>query len=418
MWYRRATANRRDFFRTPALSGTAIAARSIKAPAVARVQGTALRLGALHPVSGALSYCGEQCRSTGPWTVEGRARIAVALLIAGVVAAPAVFSPRDALSAEYALMPSPQTVHIGHFSAVLKPVLTINSGDIVTIETATSLDPVEIDQSGAVPPSVVPEYQRAIHREVKDRGPSGHVLTGPIFVNGAQPGDTLEVRILEIDLAVDYGYNRQRPYTGALPDEFPGVFQRIIPIDRKAKAAQVAPGVVVPVDRPFFGVMGVAPTPAMGRISASPPGVHTGNIDNKDLVAGTTLFMPVYAVGALFSVGDAHAAQGQGEVDLSAIETGNRGKFQFMLRKDIKLTWPRAETPTHWMVMGLNPNLEEAMKIAVRETILFLTQRFPRLSREEAYMIASVAVDYHVTQVVDGTKGIHGMIPKSIFFAQ
>src|SRR5262252_10338257 len=109
------------------------------------------------------------------------------------------------------------------------------------------------------------------------------------------------------------------------------------------------PGVVVPVDRPFFGVMGVAPTPAMGRISASPPGVHTGNIDNKDLVAGTTLFMPVYAVGALFSVGDAHAAQGQGEVDLSAIETGNRGKFQFILRKDLKLTWPRGETPTHWM---------------------------------------------------------------------
>jgi len=280
MWYRRATANCRVFFRAPALSGTAIAARTIEAPAVARAQGAAVKLGALHPVSGALSDCGQQCRSTGPRTVEGRARIAIALLIAGVVAVPAVFSPRDALSAEYTLMPSPQTVHIGHFSAALKPVLTINSGDIVTIETATSLDPVEIDQSGAVPPSVVPEYQRAIHREVKDRGPSGHVLTGPIFVNGAQPGDTLEVRILEIDLAVDYGYNRQRPYAGALPDEFPGVFRRIIPIDRKAKAAQVAPGVVVPVDRPFFGVMGVAPTPAMGRSSTSPPGVHTGNIDN------------------------------------------------------------------------------------------------------------------------------------------
>jgi acetamidase/formamidase len=418
MSYRRATANRRDFFRTPALSDTTKAARTIKAPAIARAQSAAAKRGALHPVLGELPRCGQHYRSTGLGTVEGRARIAVALLIACVVAAPVIFSPRDALSAEYTLMPSPQTVHIGHFSAMLKPALTINSGDIVTIETATSLDPTEIDQSGTVPPSVVPEYQRAIHREVKDRGPSGHVLTGPIFVNGAQPGDTLEVRILEIDLAVDYGYKRQRPYTGALPDEFPGVFQRIIPIDRKAKAAQVAPGVLVPVDHPFFGVMGVAPTPAMGRISSSPPGVHTGNVDNKDLVAGTTLFMPVYAVGALFSVGDAHAAQGQGEVDLSAIETGNRGKFQFILRKDMKLTWPRAETPTHWMVMGLNPNLEEAMKMAVRETILFLTQRFPRLSREEAYMIASVAVDYHVTQVVDGTKGIHGMIPKSIFVGQ
>jgi Acetamidase/Formamidase family len=122
--------------------------------------------------------------------------------------------------------------------------------------------------------------------------------------------------------------------------------------------------------------------------------------------------------GALFSVGDAHAAQGQGEVDQTAIETGLRGKFQLIVRKDMKITWPRGETPTHWIVMGLNPNLEEAMKMAVRETILFITQRFPKLSREEAYMIESVAVDYHVTQVVDGTKGIHGMIPKAIFTSQ
>jgi acetamidase/formamidase len=324
----------------------------------------------------------------------------------------------DASAAEYTLMPSPQTVHIGHFSAALKPALTINSGDTVTIETANSTNPAEIDGSGVVPPSAIPEYTRAIRREVTDRGPAGHILTGPIFVNGAMPGDTLEVRILEIELAVDYGVNFQRPYTGVLPEEFPGFFQRVIPIDRQAKTALVAPGVVVPVNQPFFGVMGVAPPPFMGRISTAAPGVHTGNIDNKDLVAGTTLFMPIYAAGALFSVGDAHAAQGQGEVDLSAIETGLPGKFQFVVRKDMKLTWPRAETPTHWMVMGLSPNLEEATRIAVRETISFIMQRFPKLSREEAYMIASVAVDYHVTQVVDGTKGIHGMIPKAIFTAQ
>jgi acetamidase/formamidase len=163
--------------------------------------------------------------------------------------------------------------------------------------------------------------------------------------------------------------------------------------------------------------MGVAPDSTLGRISSSPPGVHTGNLDNKDLTAGTTLFMPVHVAGALFSAGDAHAAQGHGEVDLSAIETGLRGRFQFIVRKDMKLTWPRAETPTHWMVMGLHPNLEEAMKIATRETIAFITKRFTHVTREEAYMIASVAVDYHVTQVVDGTKGIHGMIPKAIFTA-
>ena len=279
-------------------------------------------------------------------------------------------------------------------------------------------DPPDVDASGVVSPSAVPEHVRTIRREVTDRGPGPHILTGPVYINGAMPGDVLEVRILDIDFAVPYGFNVQRPYTGALPDEFPGFFQRIIPIDRQTKTAAVAPGVVVPVTRPFFGVMGVAPLPAMGRISSAPPGVHTGNIDNKDVAAGTTLFMPVYAAGGLFSVGDAHAAQGQGEVDLTAIETALRGKFQFIVRKDMKLTWPRAETATHWIVMGLNPNLEEAMRMAVRETILFITQRFPKLSREEAYMIASVAVDYHVTQVVDGTKGIHGMIPKAIFTAQ
>jgi acetamidase/formamidase len=328
------------------------------------------------------------------------------------------FAFQGAHAAEHTLMPSPQTVHFGYFSAALKPVLTVNSGDTVTIETSGSVDPADVDASGVVPPSAVPEHARAIRREVTDRGPGPHVLTGPVFVNGAMPGDVLEVRILGIDFAVPYGYNAQRPYTGALPEEFPGFFQRIIRIDRDSKTAEVAPGVVIPLNRPFFGTMGVAPLPAMGRISSGPPGVHTGNIDNKDIAAGATLYMPVYAAGALFSVGDAHAAQGHGEVDLTAIETSLRGKFQFIVRKDLKLTWPRAETATHWIVMGLHPNLEEAMKMAVRETLLFITQRFPKLSREEAYMIASVAVDYHVTQVVDGSKGIHGMIPKAIFTAQ
>ena len=215
-------------------------------------------------------------------------------------------------------------------------MLTINSGDIVTIETVSGPDPEEVDASGVVPPSAVPEYVRSIRREVTDRGPGGHVLTGPVYVNGATPGDVLEVRILEIDFAVPYGFNGQRPYTGALPDELPGFFRRIIPIDRQAKVATVAPGVVVPVPRPFFGVMGVAPLPAMGRISSAPPGVHTGNLDNRDLSAGTTLFMPIYTPGALFSVGDAHAAQGQGEVDLTAIETALRGKFQFIVHSFFK----------------------------------------------------------------------------------
>jgi acetamidase/formamidase len=342
-----------------------------------------------------------------------RAHLAVLTATAALAGLPA------AQAAEYTLMPSPQTVQIGYFSAASKPVLTVDSGDIVTIETAAAMDPEEIDRSGVIPPSAVPDYTRAIYRDVKDRGPGGHVLTGPVAVRGAEPGDVLEVRILAIDLAVDYGYNRVRPYNGALPEELPGLFQRFIRIDRTAKKAEVAPGVVIPLDHPFFGTMGVAPPPVMGRISSAPPGIHAGNMDNKDIAAGASLYVPVNAPGALFSVGDAHAAQGQGEVDLTAIETGLRGRFQFIVRKDMKIaTWPRAETPTHWIVMGLNPSLEEAMKIAVRETIGFITERFPKLSREEAYMISSVAVDYHVTQVVDGTKGIHGMIPKAIFVGQ
>jgi acetamidase/formamidase len=338
------------------------------------------------------------------------------LSVAACIAA--LSSGHTAQSAEYTLLPSPQTVHIGHFAANVRPVLTINSGDIVTIETAAAMEPGPIEESGVVPPGSVPQYVRDIYRDVKDRGPGPHVLTGPIAINGAMPGDVLEVRILDISLAVDYGYNRQRPFTGALPEEFAAVWQRIIRINRQAKTAEVARGVVIPLDRPFFGTIGVAPPAAMGRISSGPPGVHTGNLDNKDLGAGSILYMPVHAPGALFSTGDAHAAQGHGEVDLSAIETGLRGRFQFIVRKDMKLVWPRGETPTHWIVMGLHPNLEEAMKIATRETIDFITKRFPHLTREEAYMIASVAVDYHVTQVVDGTKGIHGMIPKAIFTSQ
>jgi acetamidase/formamidase len=160
--------------------------------------------------------------------------------------------------------------------------------------------------------------------------------------------------------------------------------------------------------------MGVAPAASAGRISSAPPGIHAGNLDNKDLVAGTTLFVPVYASGALFEVGDGHAGQGNGEVDITALETSLTGTFQFVVRKGMHLKWPRAETPTHFIVMGIDEDLTAAMKIAVHEALDFLTSE-KHLSREDAYMLASVAVDFYVTQVVDGTKRIHGMIPKSIF---
>jgi acetamidase/formamidase len=166
--------------------------------------------------------------------------------------------------------------------------------------------------------------------------------------------------------------------------------------------------------RPFFGSMGVAPPEANGRINSAPPWIHAGNLDNKELVAGTTLFIPVHTKGALFEVGDGHAGQGNGEVDITALETQLTGTFQFVVRKDMHLKWPRAETPTHFITMGVHEDLTEATKLAVRETIDFLVNE-KHLSRDDAYMLSSVAVDFCITQLVDGNKGVHGMIAKSLF---
>src|SRR5215207_9783000 len=214
-------------------------------------------------------------------------------------------------AAEHTLMPTPQTVHIGHFLAALKPVLSIESGDIVTLESIASIVPAIVDQSGVVPTSAVPQYHRDVYGSVPDRGPGPHVLTGPIEIKGAMPGDVLEVRILDVQLALDWGYNRQRPYAGTLPDEFPALWNRIIPIDRTAKTAEVAKGVIVPVDRPFFGIMGVAPD--SGRISSGPPGVYVRNMNAKDRNGVTPLYKPVRALGRWYTVADAHPAQGHDE---------------------------------------------------------------------------------------------------------
>jgi acetamidase/formamidase len=330
------------------------------------------------------------------------------------IMAPAAALNPPAQAAEYALAVSPQTVQIGHFDAKIPPVLTIASGDIVAIQTATQISPEDVDASGVVPPSAVHQSVRDVFREVKDRGPGPHVLTGPITVAGAEPGDVLEVRILSVDLSSDYGYNVQSPIAGVLGKDFPVRWQRVIPIDRKAKTAEVAPGVVVPL-HPFFGTMGVAPPPEMGRVSSAPPGIYAGNMDNKDLVAGTTLYIPVHVKGALFSAGDGHANQGDGEIDVTAIETDLHARLQFILRKDMKLTWPMAENDTQWIVMGFGQTLDDAIRMAARQTIDFITNRYPKITRQEAYLISSVAVDFHVTQAVDGPVGVHALIPKAIF---
>jgi acetamidase/formamidase len=310
------------------------------------------------------------------------------------------------------LKPTPKTVSWGYYDSAARPVLKIKSGDTVEVQTLLASSPKALE-GAFLPADEVEQTLRDIHNEVKDKGPGGHILTGPIFVEGAEPGDTLEVRIKAIKLAIGYGYTAFGPKRGFLPEDFDRSRSKIIRLDEKRMVGLFGKGIEVPL-RPFFGCMGVAPPPSAGRVSSGPPGVHAGNLDNKELVAGTTLFIPVHAPGALFAVGDGHAAQGNGEVCITAIETSLRGAFQFVVRKDLKLRWPRAETPTHYIVMGLDKDLTKATKIAVREAIDFLVTH-KDLTPDEAYMLASVSVDFCITQLVDGVVGVHGMIPKGIF---
>src|SRR6476646_8837571 len=248
------------------------------------------------------------------------------------------------------LLATPETVAYGYYWAEAKPVLRIASGDIIDVDTLLTSTPTSLEQAG-VPPEKIQDSLKSIVAQVTGdrRGPGGHILTGPVYVEGAQPGDVLEVKILSIDFPIDYGYNG---CAGILPENCDrSIPARIIPIDRTAMTAQFAPGIVIPL-RPFFGSMGVAPPPDQGRVSSNPPGKHAGNLDNKELGVGATLYIPVFVPGALFEVGDGHGAQGDGEVDQTAIETSLRGRIQLTVRKNIKLTWPRAETATDYITMA------------------------------------------------------------------
>jgi len=338
-----------------------------------------------------------------------------AILAAGLLvslASSAECQPPDGNARTYQLKATPKTVAWGHYDAKTPPVLKIKPGEAVEVHTLITNSPARLERAG-VPPDQVEQALRDIHKEVTDKGPGGHILTGPIYVEGAEPGDTLEVRIEAVKLALPYAYNAFGPRSGAIPEDFPRSKMRIIPLDEVKMVARFAEGIEVPL-RPFFGSMGVAPPETSGRVNSAPPGVHAGNLDNKELVAGTTLLIPVHVPGALFQVGDGHAGQGDGEVDITVLETSLTGTLRFFVRKGARLNWPRAETPTHFIAMGIDKDLDEAMKIAVREAVdLILAEK--KLDRDDAYMLCSVAVDFRVTQVVDGTKGVHAMIPKAIF---
>jgi acetamidase/formamidase len=306
----------------------------------------------------------------------------------------------------------PENVHWGYYDAAVKPVLRVASGDTIRVETMVARGLQRLIAAG-VPEQEIPESLKAVERTVKERGPGAHPLTGPIFVEGAQPGDVLEVKIVGFEFLHPYGVSGFIPNNGTLPDDFPYVAFKLVRFDPRAATAEFSPGVRLKL-APFFGSIGVAPDPLVGRISSGPPGPHAGNLDNKELVAGSTLYLPVQVPGALLSMGDGHAMQGDGEVTLTALETSLRGTIQLTVRKGKRLIWPRAETPTHYIAMGLHPDLNEAARLATREMIDFLVTE-KGMKRDDAYILCSVGVDLHVTQLVDGTKGVHAMIAKSVF---
>lgn len=302
---------------------------------------------------------------------------------------------------------TPKTCHWGFFDARLTPVLSVASGDEVTIDTISGGPEVVPDrQLFHVPPEL-----DAVHAQAERMLP-GHILTGPIAVEGALPGAVLEVEILDVRLRQDWGYNLIRPLAGTLPDDFPEPRLINIPLDRERLLGRLPWGLDLPL-KPFFGVMGVAPPPNWGRISSLIPRAMGGNLDNKELTPGTKLYLPVFVPGALFSCGDGHAVQGDGEVCVTAIETALTGRFRLTLRPDLRLDYPRAETASHYMTMAMDPDLDQCVVRALRDMIKLIGEQ-RHLSPEDSYTLCSLAADLRVTQTVNGSKGIHCMIAKSV----
>ena len=308
---------------------------------------------------------------------------------------------------------TPSTVAYGYYWSEATPALRIASGDVVDVDTLLTNTPNGLQRAG-VAPEQIQQSLKTIVAEVtgERRGPGGHILTGPIYVEGAEPGDVLEVKVLSIELPLDYGYNGCSGFIPANCDR--SLPSRLLKLDRKAMTSEFKPGIVVPL-KPFFGSMGVAPAPQLGRVSSNPPGKHAGNLDNRELVAGSTLYIPVFVPGALFEIGDGHAAQGDGEVDQTAIETSLRGRVQLTVRKDMTLVWPRAETSTDFISMGSDEDLKVATTIAIQEMIDFLAST-KALTKHEAYQLVSIAGHVAITQLVDKpVYGVHVKMPKSIF---
>jgi acetamidase/formamidase len=353
------------------------------------------------------------------------AKLSRGLLVAAIVAwvAPAAAQsvpPKD--TPDVTLRSSPETVIWGYISVDVPPAATIKSGDTVKIDTVShqgllsNEDPVTFFGKAGIPPDQVLRDASEIYSTVRRvKGLSAHVLTGPIYIEGAEPGDMLEVRIHKIDLRVPYGVNNSGPRVGVLPHLLTAPAPKIIKFDTERNVALFAPGIEVPLS-PFLGVMAVAPSRDVLLVSSRPPWRWGGNMDFNKLVPGSSLFLPVFNPGAQFYAGDPHAVQADGEVNGTAIEASLTATLQFIVHKGEGkfMRWPRAEDATHYYSMGMDLDLDVAMRHATQETVNFLQENF-NLSAADAYALASIAVDFRVAEAVDSVQLIYGAIPKKLF---
>jgi acetamidase/formamidase len=320
------------------------------------------------------------------------------------------------------LRSTPETVSWGWIAADRAPVARVKSGQIVRIETVTHQglnaiqEPVAFFAAAGIAPGQVLPEATVIHRSVKrGEGAGPHLLTGPVYIEGARPGDMLEVRVLEVAIRVPYGVNATGPGRGAVPDLLAEPAQKVIELDLKRRVARFAKGVEVPL-APFMGIVAVAPPPHLRRVSTKPPGAFGGNLDFRHLIAGSTLYLPVFNEGALFYTGDGHACQGDGEVDGTAIEISLAPTLQLIVHPGAgrEMKWPRAEDLAHDYPMGMGGTVDEALRNAIREAVDFLKGR-AGLTAAEAYALCSLAVDFRIGEAVNDVLMVYGAIPKRLF---
>lgn len=331
-------------------------------------------------------------------------------LFVGLFVLVLTLNPMASAEAKTHVLPANEvTTWTGYFDNSIAPVLTIDSGDILDTQTLALYN-------DKLKPGLTIADVVKLRAEVAAEKKTSHTMTGPVFINGAEPGDVLEIKIMKLvprPYAVNYNIPGTVAKVGTLPEDFPDGQVKDFKLDLKKMTTKFNDKIEVPV-KPFIGIMAVAPEKP-GKVSTAPPNAYGGNMDNKELVEGSTLYLPVFVKGGLFAIGDAHAGQGDGEVNITAMETAlDKAVMKITVRKDMKLTKPFAETTTHYIAMGFNADLDEAAKEALREAITFLVKD-KGLTPMDAYALCSVVGDLRVTQLVDGNKGIHVMIPKSIF---